>query len=95
MLTVYDGDDSYEKEFEIAAIGNYRNGLTNYALLIMAKEAADQLCKHDSSTYFHIQADKKYDKALETSLQEIVTQSDALNFALGTRNTKPGNRPLL
>jgi len=61
-LTIHDGDRSYEKEIEIAAIGEYGSGMTNYNYLIMAKEAADQLCENSAAGYFHVAADKKYDK---------------------------------
>lgn len=79
-LAVYDGETSYEKEFEIAAFGSYPNGMTNGAYLIMAKEAADKLNKNSSDIYFHIMADKKYDKALEHSLQEIVSNSGRIQL---------------
>lgn len=79
-LTLYDGETSYEKEFEIAAFGSYPSGMTNYAYLIMAKEAADQLNKNSSDVYFHIMADKKYDEALEKSLQEIVSGSGRIQL---------------
>ena len=79
-LTVHDGDKTYEKEFEIAAIGEYGIGLTGYAFLIMAKEAADQLCENNSSGSFHVIADKNYDEKLEKSLKEIVDASDRLQM---------------
>ncbi|MGN1142134.1 MAG: ABC transporter permease [Oliverpabstia sp.] len=79
-LTVHDGDRTYEKEFEIAAIGEYGVGLTGYAFLIMAKEAADQLCENNSSGSFHVIADKNYDEELEISLEEIVDASGRLQM---------------
>ncbi len=79
-LTVYDGDASYEKEFEIAAIGTYRVGLTNFCYLLTAKEAADRLCRHSSQAYFQVMADPLYDPALEESLREIVAQSGRLEL---------------
>ncbi len=80
LLTVYDGDDTYQKEFEIAAIGSYEYGLTNGAYLIMAKEAADRLCKNSCDAFFHIIADQKYDKNLEKSLQTITEQSGRIEL---------------
>ena len=79
-LKVQDGDTAYEKEFEIAAFGSYGSGLTNYAFLIMAKEAADRLCKNSSNAFFHVIAEKKYDEALEKSLQEIVSSSGRMEL---------------
>lgn len=79
-LTVHDGDREYEKEVEIAAVGNYRSGLTNYAWLIMAKEAADRLCENNADMYFHVIADKDYDQTLFESLEEIVKSSGKIQM---------------
>lgn len=79
-LTIHDGDLSYEKEFEIAAIGDYGSGMTNYDYLIMAKEAADRLCENNSSGYFHVIADKNYDEKLEEALNELVNASGRLEM---------------
>ena len=88
-LTVHDGDREYEKEIEIAAVGNYRTGLTNYAWLIMAKEAADRLSDNNSTRYFHVYADKDYDQKLFESLDGIVKASGRL----GKVNMTTGNQP--
>ena len=79
-VTVYDGLRTYEKEFEIAAIGDYRNGLTNYNYLIMAKEAADRLCENNSTGYFHVIANEDYDPELERALKELVGSSGRLEM---------------
>lgn len=79
-LMVQDGDTAYEKEFEIAAFGSYGSGITNYAFLIMAKEAADRLCKNSSNAFFHVIAEKKYDETLEKSLREIVSSSGRMEL---------------
>lgn len=77
-LTLHDADRSYKKEIEIAAIGNYGSGLTNYSYLLMAKEAADRLTEHNCTSFFHITADKDYDPELEKSLSEIINTSGRL-----------------
>lgn len=74
-LTVIDGERTYEKEVEVAAIGSYRSGLTNFNYLIMAKEAADRLCKNNSNCYFKVIADKDYDEELASSLKEIAAET--------------------
>lgn len=79
-LVVHDGDREYEKEIEIAAVGNYGSGMTNYDYLIMAKEAADRLSENNSTQYFHIIADKDYDQKLFESLEEIVDASGRLQM---------------
>lgn len=79
-LTVHDGDRSYEKEVEIAAVGEYRIGLTDYDFFIMAKEAADKLCENNHAGRFCVMADQDYDEALEKSLKEIVDRSGRLQM---------------
>lgn len=79
-LTIHDADRAYEKEIEIAAIGEYGAGLTNYNYLIMAKEAADRLCSNNASCYFHVIADKNYDESLESSLKELVETSGRIQM---------------
>lgn len=79
-LTVHDGDRTFEKELEIAAIGEYRSGLTNYAYLIMAKEAVDQMSEYNSSKSFHVFGDKDYDPKLHEALKEIVDASGRIEL---------------
>lgn len=79
-LTIRDGGRTFEKEVEIAAVGEYRNGMTNYAYLIMAKEALDRMSEYNSSSYFHVIADKDYDQTLEKSLQDLVNASGRIEM---------------
>ena len=77
---IHDGDNTFQKEIEVAAIGEYGTGLTNYNCLIMAKEGAEKLTINNSSSYFQVIADKDYDEALEASLQAIVDGSGRLQM---------------
>lgn len=79
-LNIHDGDNTFQKEIEVAAIGEYGSGLTNYNCLIMAKEGAEKLTINNSSSYFQVIADKDYDEALEASLQAIVGGSGRLQM---------------
>lgn len=79
-LNIHDGDNTFQKEIEVAAIGEYGRGLTNYNCLIMAKEGAEKLTINNSSSYFQVIADKDYDEALEASLQTIVDGSGRLQM---------------
>lgn len=79
-LNIHDGDNTFQKEIEVAAIGEYGRGLTNYNYLIMAKEGAEKLTINNSSSYFQVIADKDYDEALEASLQAIVDGSGRLQM---------------
>lgn len=79
-LNIHDGDNTFQKEIEVAASGEYGTGLTNYNCLIMAKEGAEKLTINNSSSYFQVIADKDYDEALEASLQAIVDGSGRLQM---------------
>lgn len=79
-LNIHDGDNTFQKEIEVAAIGEYGTGLTNYNCLIMAKEGAEKLTINNSSSYFQVIADKDYDEALEASLQAIADGSGRLQM---------------
>lgn len=79
-LNIHDGDNTFQKEIEVAAIGEYGTGLTNYNCLVMAKEGAEKLTINNSSSYFQVIADKDYDEALEASLQAIVDGSGRLQM---------------
>lgn len=79
-LTVQDGERTFEKEVEIAAVGNYRSGLSNYMYFYMAKEAVDALGSYNCSRYFHVIADKDHDAALAQALEGIVLSSGALEM---------------
>lgn len=79
-LTIHDGDRIFEKEIEIAAVGEYGSGMSNYNYLFMAKEAADKLCSNNASSYFHVIADKNYDKNLESALSNLVKQSGRIRM---------------
>lgn len=80
ILQVSNGELAYEKEFEIAAIGEYGSGMTNYNYFFMAKEAADKLCGNNGTRYFHVIADKDYDESLESALNEIVESSGRMEM---------------
>lgn len=85
-LNIHDGDNTFQKEIEVAAIGEYGTGLTNYNCLIMAKEGAEKLTINNSSSYFQVIADKDYDEALEASLQAIVDGSGRLQMRRTWKN---------
>ena len=79
-LNIHDGDNTFQKEIEVAAIGEYGTGLTKYNCIIMAIEGAEKLTINKSSSYFQVIADKDYDEALEASLQAIVDGSGRLQM---------------
>ncbi|MCM1282266.1 MAG: FtsX-like permease family protein [Muribaculaceae bacterium] len=78
VFTIHDGDDSYEKELEVIAIADYRYGLTNYDYLVMAKSAADALCRNNSTGAYHVFATTDYDEELANTLTDLVEESGRL-----------------
>lgn len=79
-LMFRDGEKTFEKEVEIAAIGDYGHGMTNYNYLIMAKEAVDRMSEYNSSEFFHVYADKDYDPTLEKELADIIHASGRIQM---------------
>lgn len=78
-VSIHDGENSYPKELEIAAIGEYRYGLSHYDL-IMAKDAVDALCSNNSNHSFRIMADKDYDEKLAGELAALIADNDILEM---------------
>lgn len=79
-ITIHDGENSYEKDLEIAAIGDYRSGLTEYHFLLMAKEAADSLCSNNNNYSFQVMADSSYDESLAKELAALIENTDVLGM---------------
>lgn len=79
-VTIHDGEEEYEKELTVLAIGDYSYALTNYDYLIMAKEAADSLCNNNINRYYAVIADKNYDAELEQEIQTIISESEILEM---------------
>ena len=77
---VEDGDTVYEKQLEVAAIGDYTSGFNNWNYLIMAQEGVEKLSNHTLDFYYHIFAEEKYDEAVEKQLEEMVAESGLLNL---------------
>lgn len=80
-VTIHDGEEEYEKNLTVLAIGDYPYGLTNYDYLIMAKEAADSLCKNNCNRFYAVIADKDYDAELEQEIQTLIQTSDILEMS--------------
>ncbi len=82
LMTIQDGDSSYQKEIEIAAIGDYPHGFSIYEYFLMAKEGADSLIKNNGSGDFEIYADRQYDETVEQQIRSIMSEtSDLLNLS--------------
>lgn len=75
-LQVQDGDDFVEKDIEIAAIGNYNLGFTQYCVLIMAKEAVDSMVDNNAQDILHIFGEERCNAALTDALGNIISESD-------------------
>ncbi|MBO5070604.1 MAG: ABC transporter permease [Roseburia sp.] len=79
-VTVEDGEQSYEKELEVAAIGSYPIGFTNYSYLIMVKEGVDGLGSCNLNYYYHVFASENYDPEVERQLEEVIASSELLQM---------------
>ena len=70
------------KNLEIAAIGEYSGGFTDYNYFLMASDGLKTFAGDSCKKYFHIYADKKYDEQVEAQLKSLV--ADAGNLSLAT-----------
>lgn len=77
-VTVHDGWKNYPKEFEIAAIGDYRGSIRGYEGILMAKEAADRLLTENGNRYFSVMAEEDYEEALCEKLEELCSMDGRL-----------------
>lgn len=69
--------ESYEKEMEVAAIGDYQ-GLYTYAGFFMAKQTVDSTSQNNLNHDFILYADKDYDEDLFNHLYGLVEDSGRL-----------------
>lgn len=75
-----DGDETCQKQLEIAAIGDYDLGFTSYHYIIMAEEGLRSLSQNNSNMYYRIFADKKYDAGVEAELKAIVEENGRIEM---------------
>lgn len=87
-FTVYDGDHEYERELEIIAIGDFRQGLSGGNCLIMAKEGADGLCTDNINRRVYVYADQDYDEKLENKLDGIIYERSKGLLDMRTRRSE-------
>ncbi|MDE5965401.1 MAG: FtsX-like permease family protein [Lachnospiraceae bacterium] len=79
-LQIKDGDRLIEKDVEIAAIGDYSIGFANFNMLIMAKEAIDNMVENNANSILHVYGEKRYDEMLEKALIDIISESGVLGM---------------
>lgn len=78
--TVCDGDNTYEKDLTVAAIGEYTIGFTNYCYFLMPKEAVESLGSHNLNKYFRVFAEENYNEKTEGQIKEIIAGSELLEM---------------
>lgn len=71
-LTMEDGEGKKIVPLEIAAIGEYTLGFTNYHYLIMANEGIQKLSDNNLDYYLRIYGDKTYDPKVESDLKALI-----------------------
>lgn len=80
-VTVENGDKVIHRSLEVAAIGEYDLGFSNYNYLIMASDGIQTFSDYSSEMYFHIDAEQKYDEAVEESLKALVAEYGNIQLA--------------
>ena len=70
-LTMEDGEGKKTIPLEIAAVGEYTLGFTNYHYLIMANEGIQKLSDNNLDYYLRIYANKKYDAKVESAIKAL------------------------
>lgn len=78
--TVCDGDDTYEKDLTVAAIGDYTVGFTNFCYFLMPKEAVESLGSHNLNKYFRVFAEENYNEKTENRIKELIAGSELLEM---------------
>lgn len=78
--TVCDGDNTYEKDLTVAAIGDYTSGFINYCYLLMPKEAVESLGSYNLNKYFRVFAEENYNEKTEGRIKEIIAGSELLEM---------------
>lgn len=79
-VVIEDERGEHRRQLEIAAIGDYSRGFTNYNFLIMAKEGLETLSDNNLNFYYHIFADEKYNADVEAKLKAIVQKSGRIEL---------------
>jgi len=79
-VTVEDGKGTHRRKLEIAAIGRYSPGFTNYCYLIMAQEGLEKFSENNLNFYYHVFAEEKYNADVESELNAIVEESGRIQM---------------
>lgn len=79
-VVVENGDGTHKRQLEIAAIGDYPPGFTNYNLLIMAGEGLETFSENNLNFYYHIFAEEKYNAETESKLKTIIEESGRMEM---------------
>lgn len=76
-----DGNVEKEKSLEIAAIGNYSEGIVNYSTFLTAKSAVNAMSQYNVNDALSIFADKDYDAELEKALVAACEKAGGIELA--------------
>lgn len=79
-VTVDNGDESISKKIEIAAIGDYNIGFTNYSYILMAEEGLNGFSNYSLNHHYAVFANEKYNKTLESELKALGEKHGNLEF---------------
>lgn len=79
-VTVDNGVESISRKIEIAAIGDYNIGFTNYSYILMAEEGLNGFSNYSLNHHFSVFAIEKYNKPLESKLKALGKKHGNLEF---------------
>lgn len=77
-LEILDGTGQNRIEVEIAAIGDYPIGFTNYSYLLTAYSQVERLCEGNLNEVYMIFADKSYDEMVFQRLWDLTEDNEIL-----------------
>lgn len=80
-ISIADGDNVVNKKMQIAAYADTSNAISQYETFVTSDEAIKKLVYNNSNYYFHVQADKKFDRAVENQLKELTGDDKRIEYA--------------
>lgn len=80
-IFIVDGDNVVKKRMQITAYANTSNALSQYETFVTSDKAVEKLVQNNSNYYFHIQADKKFDKDVENQLKQLAGDDKRIEYA--------------
>lgn len=81
LFSYKDGDVVREKTLEIAAIGNYSEGIQDYSTFLTADEAVQKMSQYNVYDIVSVFAEKDYDETLEKALEAVCQKAGGMEVS--------------